>query len=412
MKRGKCIPEFYTRDTKPTPRPLLILSAATAGIVAVLMATGAEKHAAAICMMVAIYALSMVLALFAAFRQQIQYNPYSYNTIFFAGFALFALSVTLTHMMTAVHMFQEPDLYKGIMVIHVLLGSAKTFMFYSAPFLLAFSIALCISNVSLIRHEGKRLVNLLGIILSFLLLGGLAFLFVFDFSASGSQMEVMLHDLAANLFAAIYLYFECMLIGAIIADTITARYEPEKDRDFLIILGCALRKDGTPTPLLKDRIDRALRFYEEQKKSTGKELTFITSGGQGADEVISESTSMKCYLIEHGVPLKQIIEEDQSTNTLENMQFSKEKILAIDPSAKIAFSTNNYHVFRSGFFANCVKMRAVGIGAETKWYFWPNAAVREFVGLLTKQKGRQILILGTMVAFYITLTFIEYSELF
>ncbi|MBQ4188013.1 MAG: hypothetical protein II642_09020, partial [Firmicutes bacterium] len=88
----------------------------------------------------------------------------------------------------------------------------------------------------------------------------------------------------------------------------------------------------------------------------------------------------------------------------------KEKILAQNPSAKIGFSTNNYHVFRSGYFASAAGMKAEGMGAKTKWYFWPNAAVREFIGLLTKQKGRQILILGSMIAFYLILTVVAYVE--
>ena len=70
-----------------------------------------------------------------------------------------------------------------------------------------------------------------------------------DFSASGSQTEVMIHDLVTNIFAAVYLYFQCMLIGTMVAAAITARYEPKKDKDFIIVLGCGLKKDGTPTPL-------------------------------------------------------------------------------------------------------------------------------------------------------------------
>ena len=50
----------------------------------------------------------------------------------------------------------------------------------------------------------------------------------------------MLHDLFANLFATIYLYFECMLIGTIVADAIAAKHEPEPDKDFVIVLGCGL----------------------------------------------------------------------------------------------------------------------------------------------------------------------------
>ena len=294
------------------------------------------------------------------------------------------------------------------MILHTLLGSAESFMILSSPFLLVFSAALCVSNISLIRHEGLRVVNLLGILLSFLLLGGVIFLFRFDLYVTGSEREVMIHDLFANTFAAIYLYFECMLLGTIVADAIAARHEPAPDKDFLIVLGCGLRADGSPTPLLRGRLDRALAFAEKQRAQTGKELTFIVSGGQGPDEPIPESTAMKRYLTEHGVPAERIIEEDQSADTFENMKFSKVKIWAINPGGKIAFATTNYHVFRSGLFARRVKMRAVGMGAKTKWYFWPNAAVREFIGLLTQHRGKQALILAGMIAFYVVMTFVAY----
>ena len=69
------------------------------------------------------------------------------------------------------------------------LDSAKNDMLISAPFLLVFSAALCVSNLALLRHEGRRLVNVLGIVLAFLLVAGAAFLFRFDFYASGSQTE-------------------------------------------------------------------------------------------------------------------------------------------------------------------------------------------------------------------------------
>ena len=112
--------------------------------------------------------------------------------------------------------------------------------------------------------------------------------------------------------------------------------------------------------------------------------------------------------MERGVPESRIIEEDRSTDTFENMRFSKDKIWALDPDGKIAFATTNYHVFRSGLFARRVKMRAVGMGAKTKWYFWPNAAVREFVGLLTAHRLKQALIIGGLVLSYIVLTLLSY----
>ena len=117
---------------------------------------------------------------------------------------------------------------------------------------------------------------------------------------------------------------------------------------------------------------------------------------------------MKSYLLEQGIPEERIITEEKSANTFENMKYSKEKILEKDPQGKIAFSTTNYHVFRSGLAARRNKMRAQGVGAPTKWYFWPNAAVREFVGLLTEHRLKQTLIMGGMITLYIILTLMVY----
>ena len=399
---------FDTRDKKPKLYHILLLSVLAAAVLGVLNLPDGAEHMLTSFLVLDVYFLAVWILLLDAFFKQLQYNPYSYNTIFYIGFALFLLSVLATHVMITVQLLRFPEEYRVGEVFNWMTNSASTFMILSLPFILIFSAALCISNISLIRHEGRRFVNILGIILSLLLVGGVAVLMRFNFYASGSQQEVMIHDLIANTFAAVYLYFECMLIGVIIANVIVVHYEPEKDKDFLIILGCGLRKDGTPTPLLRGRIDRALSFYRQQKTETGKELIFVTSGGQGPNEVISESASMKRYLIEQGIPAEQIVEEDRSTDTFENMKFSREKIRAINPNGKVAFATTNYHVFRSGLFARRVKMRAVGMGAKTKWYFWPNAAVREFVGLLTEHRGKQALILGGMIALYIALTLLVY----
>ena len=400
--------KFDTRQKKPKIWNIALLSAVLAAVLAVFLLLGAERWAPVISLVFAVYELLVVILLLSAFFKQLQYNPYSYNTIFYMGFALFLTAVFLLQLRLSFLLLRQPEVYSAEMILHLLLGSAKNYMFLSSPFILVFSIALCVSNVALIRHEGRRLVNVLGIILSFLMLGGLVFLFLFDYSVSGSQREVMIHDLFANLFAAVYLYFECMLLGIMVADAIVVRYEPEPDKDFIIILGCGIRKDGTPSPLLRGRIDRALRFAEKQEALTGKAPIFVSSGGRGPDEPVSESASMKRYLLEQGVPESRILEEDRSASTYENMKFSWEKIRAVDPNGKVAFSTTNYHVFRSGLYARRVKMRAVGMGAKTKWYFWPNAAVREFVGLLTEHMLKQGLIFGGMIVFYVVLTLLAY----
>ena len=118
---------------------------------------------------------------------------------------------------------------------------------------------------------------------------------------------------------------------------------------------------------------------------------------------------MKAYLLEQGIPQEQIIEEDRSVNTYQNMLFSKEKIDAVRPDAKVAFSTTNYHVFRSGLYARRVGLKASGMGQPTKWWFWPNATVRECVGLMTENKRIQALILGSFVVICTILTWLSFS---
>lgn len=401
--------KFDTRDKKPKIYNIAVLSVAAVAAVIILLVSGAEKHGLAIGIIESEYFLAVAVMLIIAFFKQMQYNPYSYNTIYYMGFALFIFSVLITHVILTIQIGTNPEYRNGVTILGVLLSSAKQFMLISAPFIVLFSIALFASNISLIIHEGKRLVNILGIILSFILVGGEVFLFFSDYYVSGSVTQVVIHELFTNTFAAIYLYFECMLLGGMTAEYITAGYKPQYDKDFLIILGCGIRQDGTPTPLLKGRVDKALEFAEKQKQLTGKDLIFVTSGGQGPREVISESDSMANYLIEQGIPSERIIREDKSTDTFENMKFSKDKIQAVNPDGKVAFSTTNYHVFRSGLYARRVKMRAVGMGAKTKWYFWPNASVREFVGLLTEHRGKQILIFGCLIAIYIVLTLLYYK---
>ena len=416
-----------TLQKKPKVYNIAVLSAVMLTALVLLIAFGGEKLIRFSCLVMAVYFLAAAMLLIRAFFLQMRYNLYSYNTIIYIGFALFAFFIAVTYAMLFYTLREVEPEHILENVLSKLVSSAKTYAFLTFPFLFIFSAALVISNLSLIRHEGFRPVNLLGILLAFLLVGGEALIFGLDYYATGSQTEVMLHDIFTNLLAAIYLYFECMILGTMAADAIAARYEPKKDKDYIIVLGCAIRKDGTPTPLLRGRLDRALNFAQAQEAETGKAPTFVLSGGQGSDECISEAECMRRYLAAQGVPEERMILEDRSTDTAENMAYSKKLILeqvlpagkseapkgywpSLDqPEARIAFSTTNYHTFRSGLKARRVKLRALGMGCKSKWYFWPNAAVREFVGLLTQHLVKQGIILLALILFYTVLTVLNYN---
>ena len=397
------------RSRKPNIYNIAVLTAAAVLVLALLLVRGGESGLRWISIVLALYFGVTVLLLFAAFRKQLRYNMYSYNTILYMGFALFVLSLFGTFAAAAYESFTAPASFHAQEMLFMLVHSAKNYMFLTSPLLVAFSIALFVSNIALIRHEGRRFVNILGILLAVCLGAGEVLIAFLDLNTAYSTKALLAGNLIVNLMAAFYLYFECMIIGAVVADVIAARFVPEKDKDYLLVLGCGLKKDGTPTPLLKGRLDLAMHFNCEQEQQTAKNAVFIVSGGQGTDEVCSEASSMMEYLKQQGIPEERIIPEDQSADTAENMEFSKRKIDEIKQDAKVAFFTTNYHVFRAGLKARRVHMNAFGMGAQTKWYFWPNAAVREFVGLLTEHRGKQAAVLITMAAVYCVLTLLVYS---
>lgn len=197
-----------------------------------------------------------------------------------------------------------------------------------------------------------------------------------------------------NLFEAIiYLiiaYLECVLISTIVIAIKSVRKKVDYNIDYIIILGCRIRRDGTLTPLLKGRVDRALEFRNEQLKNTGKDLIFIPSGGKGSDEIISESEAMSKYLLENGIDKKHILLEDKSTSTYENIKFSNKLIK--DKDSNICISTTNYHVLRAGMIADMQGLKVECIGSKTKTYFWINAFIREFIGTLYAERKRHLFV--------------------
>ena len=147
-----------------------------------------------------------------------------------------------------------------------------------------------------------------------------------------------------------------------------------------------------------------------QKNAVGKDITFIPSGGKGIDEVIAEADAIKNYLVSTGIPESSILVENQSENTYENLRNSMELIRnhTKNDNPKIAFSTTNYHVFRSGVFASRQNIKAEGIGAKTKRYFWINAFIREFIAALVSEWKTHMAIIMIWIVVIISMVGIVY----
>ena len=265
--------------------------------------------------------------------------------------------------------------------------------------LLLFCLALSISNIQLVRHEGFRPQNLLGVLLGFFVIAAMAVVHFVDLNLN--WFDVSMYDVLTIINMAISFvvgYMESLLVSTIVCAVASTTYRIQHPLDYL--------KDGTPTPILQGRIDRALAFDREQAEKWDHHAKFVPSGGQGSDEVISEAESMKRYLMEQGIPEERILKEDKSVNTYQNMAFSK-KVIQKDAGRlsekTIGFSTTNYHVFRGYTLAQRVGMKVRGLSAKTKLYFFPNAFLREFIGLLFEKKWIHLIALLIVIVFFTSL---------
>lgn len=309
--------------------------------------------------------------------------------------------------------------YSGLSeTIRDLLSSASGLSMILLPVAFILAILVSLSNLQLMRKEGRNWRNMLGFFLGLLLCAGTlvphivseilqrsTVVNVHDENGAALYVEMAVHHTVLVVVA----YLECILIGTIVLSLRAARRIPEFDRDYMLILGCQIRKDGTLTNLLRGRADRALEFARMQKEATGRDLIFVPSGGQGADEVLSEGEAIAAYLREKGIPEDRILPETRSRNTEENFRFSMEQIRRHGgEDGKLAFSTTNYHVFRSGILAAQQGILAEGIGSPTRAYFWINAFVREFIANLVSERKTHGKILAVLVLLVLAMVAVLY----
>ena len=167
---------------------------------------------------------------------------------------------------------------------------------------------------------------------------------VYVASYKGRRYPAWLKAVAALVLAGALSF--CALLGAVLYgsyDHITG--EPR----VMVILGCQVMADGDPSVLLQDRLDTALDYLEEHP-----DLTVVVSCGQGSNEPVSEARCMADVLIQGGVAEEQIRLEDQSSNTMENLVFSRELLarerIEVEETDVLVVS-NGFHLTRARMLA-------------------------------------------------------------
>lgn len=165
------------------------------------------------------------------------------------------------------------------------------------------------------------------------------------------------------------------LCGLLILIGSTFSAKGEQQLSYLIVLGAQMKPNG-PSVVLEKRLRRAYTYLTENP-----ETLCVLSGGQGSNEPVSEAQGMYEDLVKKGVDPKRLILEDQSTNTVENLRFSRK--LIPQEVQKVGIVTSNFHVYRSLRLAKQQGfLDPVGISADSGVYFLPNNVLRECFGIV------------------------------
>lgn len=198
----------------------------------------------------------------------------------------------------------------------------------------------------------------------FLLVSGISAILII-FLALWTMSASKRFEKAAKVLKRIYCV--CLAIGltAFIVLQIlilSGAYTQEAEVDAIIVLGAGLRGDE-PSEVLRTRLNAAIEYAQ------GREgVPIIVSGGLGAGRNITEAQAMFNYLSARGVDESLIWKEGASTNTYENLKFSRELMeergLDVE-NLTVAVVSNEFHLFRARMIAENAGLDAVGVAAET-----------------------------------------------
>lgn len=360
-----------------------------------------------LCGGLALFFLFAGVHLIVVYRKSKAQRFFSYETVLHLGVGAFLLLQGLLFLGLEVCCVLLPDAATGRVLFLVAQYAMTLLVAATFPFVLLLALSMVVSNLWLIRHEGLRRTNALCIALAVVLMAGVGasvLLTVLNAQWLAFEPASLLISSVRTVVSTLYLYFAANLVAAQVCCVAAAHRKPPLPQDYVLILGCAIKKDGTLYPLIRGRADRAMAFYHAQKQQTGTAPVLVPSGGQGSDEVIAEGEAVRRYLLGCGIPEEDILAETASANTLQNMRFSKALIDERTKDARVIFSTTNYHVFRSGVLAASVGLHADGIASKTKWYFWPNAQLREFVGLVVGKWKLHLLLVVLLTLFSLALS--------
>lgn len=147
-----------------------------------------------------------------------------------------------------------------------------------------------------------------------------------------------------------------------------------EDVDCILVLGCGVRSDGTPSPMLRDRLRRGIELYN------GDAAPKLLLSGDHGRENYDEVNTMYAFAVAEGVPSEDIFMDHAGFSTYESMYRAKE----IFQAKKVLIVTQTYHLYRAVYIARSLGLDAYGVDADLTGY--GNAFAREAREVLARVK--------------------------
>ena len=147
-----------------------------------------------------------------------------------------------------------------------------------------------------------------------------------------------------------------------------------ENADCILVLGCGVRDDGTPSDMLRDRLDRSLELY-----FAGVAPKILMSGDHGRVEY-DEVNIMKQYAVDRGVPSEDVFMDHAGFSTYESIYRTKE----IFKADNIVIVTQEYHLYRALYLAKSFGIEARGV--ECDYYTYYGQTMRDVREILARNK--------------------------
>jgi len=125
-----------------------------------------------------------------------------------------------------------------------------------------------------------------------------------------------------------------------------------------IVFGAGLRKDGTPTAILKDRVETAAQLYQQ-----GKVNKLLMSGDNRFVEY-NEPEAMRQYALDLGIPDKDIVLDYAGRRTYDTCYRAK-AIFQVDSAILV---TQSFHLPRALFLCNWFGVKSTGVEANNIYF--------------------------------------------